>query len=60
MSSEVIDNREQVGAVREAFGREFERFAPFRAPEGVASLSLGDAEGNLRGAGCVRSACARA
>jgi phenylalanyl-tRNA synthetase alpha chain len=47
MSSEVIDNREQVGAVREAFGREFERFARFRAG-GAEALSLGDAEGYLR------------
>jgi phenylalanyl-tRNA synthetase alpha chain len=47
MSSEVVDNREQVAAVREAFEREFERFARFRAVAQSDNLSLGDAETHL-------------
>ncbi len=48
MSSEVVENREQITAVREAFGREFERFARFRAGAPSEGLSLGDAESRLR------------
>jgi len=48
MSSEVVDYRAQVDAVRGAFGREFERFAPFRAAEDAARLTLEEAETLLR------------
>src|ERR671929_2245964 len=44
MSSEAVDYDAQVAAVREAFEREFERFARFRAYEGTEGLSLGEAE----------------
>lgn len=47
MSSEVVDNRAQVAAVREAFEREFERFARFRAGAQSDNLSLGDVETRL-------------
>lgn len=48
MSSEAVDHDAQVEAVREAFEREFERFARFRAGEGTDGLALGDAESLLR------------
>ena len=48
MGSEVIDYQAQVEAVREAFEREFERFARFRRPAGAEGLSLGEAETQLR------------
>jgi phenylalanyl-tRNA synthetase alpha chain len=44
MSSEAVDYDAQVEAVREAFEREFERFARFRAYEGTEGLTLGEAE----------------
>jgi len=48
MSSEAVDHDAQVEAVREAFEREFGRFARFRAGEGAEGLSLGEAETLLR------------
>ncbi|HEX7956969.1 MAG TPA: phenylalanine--tRNA ligase subunit alpha [Pyrinomonadaceae bacterium] len=48
MSSEAVDHDAQVAAVREAFEREFERFARFRAGAGAEGLSLGEAEAHLR------------
>jgi phenylalanyl-tRNA synthetase alpha chain len=48
MSSEVAEHQEQLEAVREAFGREFERFARFRTGAGAAGLTLGDIESALR------------
>src|ERR671921_140274 len=44
MSSEPVDYDAQVASVREAFEREFERFARFRAYEGMEGLSLDEAE----------------
>jgi phenylalanyl-tRNA synthetase alpha chain len=46
MSSEAVDYDAQVEAVREAFEREFERFARFRA--GADALALAEAEAALR------------
>jgi phenylalanyl-tRNA synthetase alpha chain len=48
MSSEAVDYDAQVEAVREAFEREFERFARFRAYEGTEGLTLDEAEALLR------------
>jgi phenylalanyl-tRNA synthetase alpha chain len=51
MSSEEADYNAQVEAVREAFEREFGRFARFRGQEGAGALSdvgLSDAEAHLR------------
>jgi phenylalanyl-tRNA synthetase alpha chain len=48
MSSEAADYNGQVEAVREAFKREFERFARFQDDEGAGGLTLGEAEGLLR------------
>ncbi len=48
MSSEPLDYDAQVGAVREAFEREFERFARFRTYEGTEGLALDEAEALLR------------
>ncbi|HEX8338175.1 MAG TPA: hypothetical protein VF621_15770, partial [Pyrinomonadaceae bacterium] len=48
MSSEAADYDAQVAAVREAFEREFERFARFRDEGGARGLSLGEAEAHLR------------
>jgi phenylalanyl-tRNA synthetase alpha chain len=48
MGSEVVDYREQVEAVSEAFGREFERFARFRDDQAGEDLALGEAETLLR------------
>src|SRR5919202_96978 len=48
MSSEAVDYDAQVAAVREAFEREFERFARFRAYEGTEGLALEEAEALLR------------
>lgn len=44
MSSEAVDYNAQVEAVREAFEREFGRFARFRAYEGTERLTLDEAE----------------
>ena len=55
MSSEVVDYKGQVEAVREAFEREFERFARFRDDEESESLALGEAEGLLRELSDVRT-----
>ena len=44
MSSEAVDYDAQVEAVREAFEREFGRFARFRAFEGTEGLALDEAE----------------
>jgi phenylalanyl-tRNA synthetase alpha chain len=48
MSSEAADYDAQVEAVREAFEREFERFADFHGGEGAAGLGLDETEGLLR------------
>src|SRR5919107_274737 len=48
MSSEAVDYDAQVAAVREAFEREFGRFARFRAYEGTEGLTLDGAEALLR------------
>jgi phenylalanyl-tRNA synthetase alpha chain len=48
MSSETVDYDAQVAAVREAFEREFGRFARFRAYEGTEGLALDEAESLLR------------
>jgi phenylalanyl-tRNA synthetase alpha chain len=47
MSSEVVNYNAQVEAVREAFEREFERFARFQDNEGIEGLSLEEAENSL-------------
>src|SRR3954470_2051013 len=48
MSSEAVDYDAQIASVREAFEREFGRFARFRAYEGTESLKLDEAEALLR------------
>src|ERR1700749_4309846 len=48
MSSEAVDYDAQVASVREAFEREFGRFARFRAYEGTEGLTLDEAEALLR------------
>src|SRR5688500_15274957 len=48
MSSEAVDYDAQVAAVREAFEREFGRFARFRGEAGAEGLSLAEAEAALR------------
>ncbi|MET0625354.1 MAG: phenylalanine--tRNA ligase subunit alpha [Pyrinomonadaceae bacterium] len=48
MSSEAVDYDAQVEAVREAFEREFGRFARFEAGAGAEELSLAEAEAHLR------------
>src|SRR5919107_3225268 len=48
MSSEAVDYDAQVASVREAFEREFGRFARFRAYEGTEGLALDEAEALLR------------
>ncbi|MCA1592006.1 MAG: hypothetical protein LC754_05030 [Acidobacteria bacterium] len=49
MGSEVVEHQDQVEAVREAFEREFERFARFRDSEaGTAGSTLDEAEAALR------------
>jgi phenylalanyl-tRNA synthetase alpha chain len=48
MGSEVLDYRQQVEAVREAFEQEFGRFARFGAGAESPGLALGDAEASLR------------
>src|SRR5215207_4491535 len=48
MSSEAVDYDAQVEAVREAFEREFERFARFHDGEGTVGLALDETEGLLR------------
>jgi phenylalanyl-tRNA synthetase alpha chain len=55
MSSEVVDYRAQVDAVREAFEQEFGRFARFRGTEGADGLSLSEAEAALRELSDVRT-----
>jgi phenylalanyl-tRNA synthetase alpha chain len=55
MSSEAADYNAQVEAVREAFKREFERFARFRDERGAQGLSLADAEALLRELGDLRT-----
>jgi len=53
MSSEAVDYDAQVAAVREAFEREFGRFARFRGEAGAEGLSLAEAEAALRELGFV-------
>ena len=48
MSSEAVDYDAQIAAMREAFEREFERFARFRAGAETEVLTLVDAEALLR------------
>src|SRR5688500_2217507 len=48
MSSEAVDYGAQVAAVREAFEREFGRFARLRGAAGAEGLSLEEAEAALR------------
>ena len=48
MSSEAVDHKGQVEAVRGAFEQEFERFARFRDGAGAEGLSLAEAEALLR------------
>src|SRR5919204_2650037 len=55
MSSEVVDYKGQVEAVREAFEREFGRFARFRDGGASEDLTLGEAEGLLRELSDVRT-----
>ena len=55
MSSEAVDYNAQVEAVREAFEREFERFARFQDDQGTEGLTLGEAEALLRELGEVRT-----
>ena len=55
MSSEAVDYDAQVEAVREAFEREFERFARFQGGAGTEALSLGEAEAALRELGELRT-----
>ena len=55
MSSEAVDYDAQVEAVREAFEREFERFARFQGGAGTEGLSLGEAETALRELGELRT-----
>jgi phenylalanyl-tRNA synthetase alpha chain len=55
MSSEVVDYREQVEAVREAFEKDFGRFARFRDDAGAAGLTLAEAEALLRELADVRT-----
>ena len=55
MSSEAVDYDAQVEAVREAFEREFERFARFQGGAGAEGLSLGEAEAHLRELGELRT-----
>ena len=55
MGSEVVDYREQIEAVREAFEREFGRFARFREEGGAEGLTLAEAETLRRELGDVRT-----
>ena len=55
MGSDVVEHQEQIEAAREAFGREFDRFARFRASEGAAGLKLAEAEAALREIGDLRT-----
>jgi phenylalanyl-tRNA synthetase alpha chain len=55
MSSEAVDYDAQVEAVREAFEREFERFARFQGGAGTEGLSLGEAEATQRELGELRT-----
>lgn len=55
MSSEAVDYDAQVAAVREAFEREFERFARFQDGAGTEGLSLDEAETHLRELGELRT-----
>jgi phenylalanyl-tRNA synthetase alpha chain len=55
MSSEAVDHNAQVEAVREAFEREFGRFARFREGEVSEDLALGEAEALLRELSDVRT-----
>ena len=55
MSSEAVDYDAQVEAVREAFEREFERFARFQGGAGTEGLSPGEAEAALRELGELRT-----
>src|ERR1700755_3554985 len=48
MSSEAVDYDAQVASVREAFEREFGRFARFRAYDDTKGLKLDEAETLLR------------
>src|ERR1044072_144258 len=55
MSSEAVDYDGQVASVREAFEREFERFARFQGGAGTEGLSLEAAEAHLRELGELRT-----
>lgn len=55
MSSEAVDHNAQVEAVREAFEREFERFARFRDGGEASGLAEGEAEALLRELADVRT-----
>jgi len=55
MSSEAADYNAQVEAVREAFKREFERFARFRDSQDAQGLTLDEAETLLRELGDLRT-----
>jgi phenylalanyl-tRNA synthetase alpha chain len=55
MSSEAVDHNAQVEAVREAFEREFGRFARLREGEVSEDLALGEAEALLRELSDVRT-----
>jgi phenylalanyl-tRNA synthetase alpha chain len=55
MGSEGAEYKGQVEAVREAFEREFGRFARFRGGAGPEGLTLGEAEGLLRELGELRT-----
>ncbi len=55
MSSEAVDYDAQVASVREAFEREFERFARFQGGLGTEGLSLGEAEATQRELGELRT-----
>ena len=55
MSSEAVDHNAQVEAVREAFEREFGRFARFRDGTEAEALALGEAEALLRELADVRT-----
>jgi phenylalanyl-tRNA synthetase alpha chain len=48
MSSEAVDYYAQVAAVREAFEREFERFARFQDYQAIEALTLDETEGLRR------------
>ena len=55
MGSEVVDYREQIEAVREAFEKDFGRFARFRDEGGAGGLGLAEADALLRELAEVRT-----